>query len=456
MTLVFTRTIATQGLFTKKFLICLELRPVNIGLCSFLTQSKTQFESCMTTPNKKNSVKLTSLQVGATNSLPPFQFWQRKRYFYSIIKQQTTLQLQEARCTKIYLDLPAQQSVRAISSSAILASGSAIHDVSQRQSIGETELESADKALAVQQTATDLGLQPGLDNAINSLTDTNASTSLLCPDFPTIRAAEQTILKLHEITGLPWWATITLTALTLRLVFLMPLSVYALRSAEKLSRLQPEIEEISKRLKQEVSMAMYEFKWDETKAKDEYIKNMKRLMRDLYIRNNCLPMKSTASFWLQCPLWVSVSYSLRNMTSRAVNPEFGHHEECTSLTYEGTLWFSDLTLTDSTWILPALMGFVTLFNIEMTHLKIGEDTKYRRRLTVFLRCFALVCVPICSTVPSVMVFYWVNSGFLAAVQNILYDYTPFRRLVGLGPSPTESTSPVKALTSRAKQKYFKG
>ena len=75
-------------------------------------------------------------------------------------------------------------------------------------------------------------------------------------------------------SGLPWWATITLTAVVLRVILIMPLSVYALHNAEKLNRLQPEVAKISKRLKQEVSMAMHQFKWDEKKAKDEYIKNV--------------------------------------------------------------------------------------------------------------------------------------------------------------------------------------
>ncbi|GFN79867.1 mitochondrial inner membrane protein cox18 [Plakobranchus ocellatus] len=165
-------------------------------------------------------------------------------------------------------------------------------------------------------------------------------------------------------------------------------------------------------------------------------------------------MKNTASFWLQMPIWISISYSLRNMTSRALSPDLDHHEECKGLTDEGTLWFSDLTINDSTWILPVMMGCVTLFNIEMTHLTIGEVTKYRKRLTLFLRCLALLFIPISSTMPTAMVFYWVNSGFLAAAQNMLNDYSPFRRFVGLGQSQTESTSPLKALMRKAKLKYF--
>ncbi|KAK3713419.1 hypothetical protein RRG08_014908 [Elysia crispata] len=302
--------------------------------------------------------------------------------------------------------------------------------------------------------AADAEVGSGLLEIANSMNESPTSASLLFPDFPVIHAAELTIQKLHEITGLPWWATITLTSVTLRMVFVLPLQVYALHNAEKLSKLQPEILEISKRLKQEVSMAMHQFKWDEKRAKDEYIKNMKRLLVDLHKRHNCHPMKSTASFWLQLPLWISVSYSLRNMTSRALSPDLSYHEECKTLKDQGTLWFPDMTITDSTWVLPVLMGFVTLFNIEMTHLKIQEETKYRKRLTLFLRFLALLFIPISSTMPSAMVFYWVNSGCMAAVQNILLDWSHLRRLVGLGPSETESSSPIKVLVNKAKQKYL--
>ncbi|RUS82554.1 hypothetical protein EGW08_009684 [Elysia chlorotica] len=344
------------------------------------------------------------------------------------------------------------QSIRTFVSSSVALTSSS--EISPKNDTHIVQAAFTDTTIPETQGLAHAEVGSGLHETVSSMTESATSAWLLFPDFPIIRAAEVTIQKLHEMTGLPWWATITLTAVTLRLCVIMPLSIYALHNAEKLERLQPEILEISKGLKQEVSMAMHQFKWDEKRAKDEYIKNMKRLLRDLHIRDNCHPMKNTASFWLQVPVWISVSYSLRNMSSRALNPALDGHEECTSLAEEGALWFPDLTMTDSTWVLPVLMGFVTLFNIEMTHLKVGEETKYRKRLTLFLRFLAFLFVPISSTMPSAMVFYWVNSGFLAALQNVLIDYSRFRRLVGLGHSQTESSAPVRALMYRAKQKYF--
>ena len=40
---------------------------------------------------------------------------------------------------------------------------------------------------------------------------------------------------------------------------------------------------------------------------------MKRLRRDMYIRENCHPAKTTVLAWVQIPMWVSLSLALRNM-----------------------------------------------------------------------------------------------------------------------------------------------
>lgn len=38
--------------------------------------------------------------------------------------------------------------------------------------------------------------------------------------------AQQFVISFHEITGTPWWATIMLSAVTLRLVITLPLAAY--------------------------------------------------------------------------------------------------------------------------------------------------------------------------------------------------------------------------------------
>ena len=44
---------------------------------------------------------------------------------------------------------------------------------------------------------------------------------------------------------------------------------------------------------------------------------MKRLVSQLYIRDNCHPFKTMVAGWTQVPLWISLSLALRNMTGTA-------------------------------------------------------------------------------------------------------------------------------------------
>ena len=41
---------------------------------------------------------------------------------------------------------------------------------------------------------------------------------------------------------------------------------------------------------------------------------MKKLIKDLYIRENCHPAKSSLVLWFQIPMWVCLSFALRNMS----------------------------------------------------------------------------------------------------------------------------------------------
>jgi len=45
-----------------------------------------------------------------------------------------------------------------------------------------------------------------------------------------------------------------------------------------------------------------------------YLYQMKRLVQNLYERDNCHPKKEYFLPWIQIPLWISMSLALRNMS----------------------------------------------------------------------------------------------------------------------------------------------
>lgn len=194
------------------------------------------------------------------------------------------------------------------------------------------------------------------------------ASKYLSPDFPPIGYAQKFLETVHETTGLPWWAAIILTSFTVRTVVTLPLSVYSVHILARVQNLAPEIEGIAQELKVEVMDATKRMKWDEKMAKYQYrinvscklksalvlqyritecksawnlfplstaqvyhelyctgmyILQLYRLIKELYIRDNCHPFKASLVAWIQFPMWISISLALRNMSGSLHIPGAG-------------------------------------------------------------------------------------------------------------------------------------
>ncbi|CAL8303229.1 unnamed protein product [Arctogadus glacialis] len=50
------------------------------------------------------------------------------------------------------------------------------------------------------------------------------------------------------------------------------------------------------------------------RASYQFKKNLRRIVSELYIRDNCHPFKASLLVWVQLPMWVSLSLALRNLS----------------------------------------------------------------------------------------------------------------------------------------------
>lgn len=78
------------------------------------------------------------------------------------------------------------------------------------------------------------------------------------------------MINLHDLTGLPWWATIVLTTVGLRTLVTLPLAVYQNKILTRLEQISLEMPEIVKELKAETAFAMKKFNWTEKEARIMY------------------------------------------------------------------------------------------------------------------------------------------------------------------------------------------
>ncbi|KAK7482301.1 hypothetical protein BaRGS_00026429, partial [Batillaria attramentaria] len=257
------------------------------------------------------------------------------------------------------------------------------------------------------------------------------------PDVAPMGYAQKVLESVHSATGLPWWASIALTTVVLRGVVTLPLAVYSMRIMAKVELLQPEIAKLSKELRREVAMAVKKFAWNEKTARFKYNSTMKKLIKDLYIRENCHPAKSSLVLWFQIPLWICLSFALRNMSGAVPTAatDLEPRVLCADLKTEGALWFPDLTVPDATWILPLAMGITNLLNIEMHTLTAKNVGKFQKGLVTVMRLFCLVMVPIGAAVPSCMCYYWLCSSVFGLTQNIVFKFPKVRRFLRLPQTP---------------------
>ncbi|XP_055452467.1 cytochrome c oxidase assembly protein COX18, mitochondrial isoform X2 [Psammomys obesus] len=267
-----------------------------------------------------------------------------------------------------------------------------------------------------------------------------------------VRAAEEVLLGAHEATGLPWWGSIVLSTVALRGAVTLPLAAYQHYILAKVENLQPEIKDIAKRLNQEVAVCAHQFGWSKRVARLTYLRNMQRLVSELYVRDNCHPFKATVLVWVQLPMWIFISVALRNLSTGATHSEGVSVQE--QLAAGGTLWFPDLTAVDYTWILPVSLGVVNLLIVEIFSLQKIGMSRFHMYITNFVRAVSVLMIPIAATVPSSLVLYWLCSSLMGLSQNLLLRSPGFRQLCRIPPTKSDSETPYRDLSAAFCAKFL--
>ncbi|XP_019520871.1 PREDICTED: mitochondrial inner membrane protein COX18 isoform X1 [Hipposideros armiger] len=268
-----------------------------------------------------------------------------------------------------------------------------------------------------------------------------------------VQGAEELLLGAHTAMGLPWWGSILLTTVALRGSITLPLAAYQHYILAKVENLQPEIKNIARHLNQEVAIRANQLGWSKRVARLTYLKNMRRLVSELYVRDNCHPFKATVLVWIQLPMWIFMSVALRNFSTGTAHAGAGFSVQ-EQLASGGVLWFPDLTALDSTWILPVSLGVTNLLIVEIFALQKIGMSRFQMYMTYFMRAVSVLMIPIAATVPSSIVLYWLCSSFMGLSQNLLLRSPRFRQLCRIPVTKGESDTPYKDLFAAFYSKFI--
>ncbi|XP_051921534.1 cytochrome c oxidase assembly protein COX18, mitochondrial [Hippocampus zosterae] len=261
-----------------------------------------------------------------------------------------------------------------------------------------------------------------------------------------VHLAEEFLVQVQQTTGLPWWLSIAVSTLSVRTVVTLPLAAYQMRVLAKVEALQTEIAALAKRLRSEVSLRASERGWTDKQRSFQFRKNLRRLVSQLYVRDNCHPFKASLLVWVQLPLWIGLSLALRNLSAP-------HSALEASLATGGALWFPDLTSPDSTWLLPLALGLTNLLIVELFSLQRSDASSARKVVTNAMRGLSLLMIPIAAGVPSAMALYWWCSSLVGLGHNLLLRAPALRKILKLPTRPSDT--PYKDLMDAAVRKYRK-
>ncbi|XP_044220659.1 cytochrome c oxidase assembly protein COX18, mitochondrial isoform X2 [Thunnus albacares] len=261
-----------------------------------------------------------------------------------------------------------------------------------------------------------------------------------------VHLAEDFLVHLQQVSGLPWWLSIAVGTLSVRTLITLPLAAYQMVIISKVEVLQAEISELAKRLRYEVSVRARERGWTDKQSRFQFQKNLRRIVSQLYIRDNCHPVKASLLVWVQLPLWISFSLALRNLSldQSALQSE---------LAAGGALWFPDLTVPDSTWILPVCLGLTNLLIVEVFSLQRVNPSRFQNVMTNCIRGFSVLMIPIAASVPSSMALYWFTSSLVGFGHNLLLRSPAIHKILQL--RTQRSDSPYRDLLAAFISKYYK-
>ncbi|KAK2734983.1 hypothetical protein FQN55_002311 [Onygenales sp. PD_40] len=250
---------------------------------------------------------------------------------------------------------------------------------------------------------------------------------------PCIESAHALLQGVHSFTGLPWVASIPLTAVLVRSVTSIPMQYYSVAQRNKRARLVPALRTWAEVEKRRTAAKLQE-NGDRLLLGSELTTAVQFNIRqsDLFERHGVRPWASYLPL-LQLPVWLSFMESMRAMVGWDAGLFGKLHEWLypgaakaqipvdASLSTEGMLWFNDLIAPDMYYILPLTLS-ATMFTSVTWGWKpdfVNHETMAFVRLILQIVAITVGPVFFFSEIPAALLVYWIFSSATAIIQSQL-------------------------------------
>ncbi|KAJ1893098.1 hypothetical protein LPJ66_005958 [Kickxella alabastrina] len=259
--------------------------------------------------------------------------------------------------------------------------------------------------------------------------------------FPT-RLMEYTLEFAHVATGLPWWATIAVVVVGIRAAA-FPLAAWSQRHMAGVNRVKPEFTLLMD--KQRAAAASGDIMSSARLSQE---------MSSFYKKRGVSPFKAMWGNLVTVPFMMGMFFGLKDMALLS---------SVTHMNTGGLWWFTDLTLPDPTYILPAL-SCIGMMGVMELQSKMNSPTEQSRNMKYGMRAAGVLMAYLTSGMPADVFVFWITNNILSYLQVSVLHSKKFREKIGIvdiekvryarEPESMMSKLDLSAITGKAKSKKF--
>lgn len=321
-----------------------------------------------------------------------------------------------------------------------------------------------------------LGMKVGLSHAFRYNIRGFHATSRRCFVDECLVQTHTLINGVHNLSELPWAASLPLTALLTGALVIFPFQCYSRKITTNLQRLAPSLEEAVRVAQVKATKAN---PGRTAREKESIIYADSRRAVRVFRRQHGLQTWKNYLIFMRLPIWLVVMETLRRMTgteqgmlglvwksiTRGHSPDLGTSDAAvipveSSFVAEGMLWFPNLLLPDPSLLLPFMLSATLLtsaYYFPLVLRGISSDQILEHRIIVpfnqkaygigtrrLQQVLALAAGPATIQFPSAMTLYWISSGLCAiGSKQLLIWWMPMNNIA----------APAKRTHPSAKQRF---
>jgi len=214
---------------------------------------------------------------------------------------------------------------------------------------------------------------------------------------------------IHNDLDIPWWTTIIIMTCIIRLIT-VKFVILSQKNTAKMTNNMPE----TQALQAKVTDAKHRGDlYDQAK----YTMELQKIIKDPERGVN--PLASMAPLMVQMPFFIGMFLGLRGMANLPVE----------SMTNGGLAWFTDLTVMDPYYVLPAIMATSIFFQFKLSVDGMGTGMSPLMKKAIFV--VPPVMFFMMKGFPAAITFYWSITNTIAIGQSALLRHPKVRKLVGI-------------------------